>query len=50
MKMAWLEDLVQYVYGHSDVWFTTMREATEAYDDALADPTPGLAARATVTA
>jgi hypothetical protein len=42
LKAAWLERLVQYLYEHSDVWFTTMREATEAYDDELADPTPSL--------
>jgi hypothetical protein len=44
MKMAWLERVIQHVYSHDDVWFTTMREATEAYDDDLADPTPGVAA------
>ncbi|AMS42876.1 polysaccharide deacetylase family protein [Aminobacter aminovorans] len=40
MKAAWLEKLVQYVYEHNDVWFATMREVAEAYDDKLPDPTP----------
>lgn len=40
MKAAWLEKLVQYVYEHNDVWFATMREVAEAYDDKLSDPTP----------
>ena len=44
MKMGWLERVIQHVYSHDDVWLTTMREATEAYDDDLADPTPGVAA------
>ena len=47
MKVAWLESLFQHTYEKPEVWFTTMREAAEAYDDDLSDPTPSLSAKMT---
>jgi hypothetical protein len=44
MKLTFLDRLFAHVRQHDDVWFATMTEATDAYDDALPDPTPGLAA------
>ena len=48
MKLTFLDRLFTHVRQHDDVWFATMSEATEAYDDALPDPTPGLAAGSAV--
>ena len=48
MKLTFLDRLFAHVRDHDDVWVATMSEVTDAYDDALPDPTPGLAA-ATVT-
>lgn len=44
MKMIWLESVIQHCYERPEVWFTSMREATEAFDDDLPDPTPALSA------
>jgi peptidoglycan/xylan/chitin deacetylase (PgdA/CDA1 family) len=44
MKLTFLDRLFAHVRDHDDVWVATMSEVTEAYDDALPDPTPGLAA------
>ena len=44
MKLEFLDRMFAHVREHDDVWFTAMSEVTEAYDDALPDPTPGLAA------
>jgi peptidoglycan/xylan/chitin deacetylase (PgdA/CDA1 family) len=46
MKAAWLDKLIGYVTEHDDVWFTTMREVTAAYDDNLVDARPAVLATA----
>ena len=44
MKLEFLDRLFAHVKERDDVWWTTMSEVTEAYDDTAPDPTPGLAA------
>ena len=45
MKLTFLDRLFAHVRDHDDVWFLRpWSQVTDAYDDALPDPTPGLAA------
>jgi hypothetical protein len=44
MKLEFLDRLFAHVKERDDVWWTTMSEVTEAYDDTAPDPTPGLVA------